>query len=177
MIALAAHTTADEAASAATYFSQQKPAQRVRVMERDRVPRSQVVGWVYAAAPGTGDEPLGQRLLEFAPDPERHETRDDTMLYIAYVPRGSLVRGRSIALIGTAGQAVACIGCHGERLQGTDTIPRVAGRSPSYLLRQLLAFQTGARAGATGQPMLPVVARLRLADMIDVVAYAASLQP
>jgi cytochrome c553 len=56
-------------------------------------------------------------------------------------------------------------------------LPHIAGQSPTYLIRQLLAFQTGARAGVTGQPMVPVIARLRLSDMIDVVAYAASLGP
>jgi cytochrome c553 len=41
----------------------------------------------------------------------------------------------------------------------------------------LLAFKTGARAGATGQPMQAVVANLQIGNMIDVAAYAASLQP
>jgi cytochrome c553 len=177
MIAVAANATAEEVASAATYFSQQKPTLRVRVIERDRVPRAQVVGWVYTAAPGGADETLGRRLLEFAPDPVRHELRDDTLVYLAYVPRGSVARGRSIALTGGAVHTVACVSCHGERLQGTDAIPRIAGRSPSYLLRQLLAFRSGARAGANGRPMLPVVARLNISDMIDAVAYAASLEP
>jgi hypothetical protein len=36
---------------------------------------------------------------------------------------------------------------------------------------------TGDRAGVTGQPMLPVGTRLRIGDLIDVVAYAASVEP
>jgi cytochrome c553 len=87
------------------------------------------------------------------------------------------MRGRSIALIGADGLSVACVSCHGDRLQGMGLVPRLAGRSPTYLIRQLLAFQTGARAGVTGQPMLPVIRRLRVGDMIDVVAYAASVGP
>jgi cytochrome c553 len=183
MLDLAAHATAAEVASAAAYFSQQRQMQRVRIVERERVPRSRVVGWVYAAAPGGGDEPLGERLMEFAPDPERHEKRDDEMQYVAYVPKGSLKRGRSMALTSRSASTpavaltVACASCHGSRLQGVGLVPGIAGRSPTYLIRQLLAFQTGARAGATSQPMLPVVAALRLNDMIDVVAYAASLKP
>jgi cytochrome c553 len=86
-------------------------------------------------------------------------------------------RGRSSALTGGGGLTVACISCHGGRLQGIGLVPRLAGRSPTYLIRQLLAFQAGDRAGVTGQPMLPVVTRLRIGDMIDVVAYAASLGP
>jgi cytochrome c553 len=177
MLDLAAHVTDAEVAAAATYFSHQHQMPRVRIIERERVPRSRVVGWVYAALPGGGDEPLGERLMEFAPDPARHEKRDDEMQYVAYVPKGSLKRGRSLAVTSAAGLAVACASCHGNRLQGVGLVPRIAGRSPTYLIRQLLAFQTGARAGATGQPMLPVVAALRINDMIDVVAYAASLKP
>lgn len=177
MIAVATHATAAEVASAATYFSQQRPIRRVRVVERDRVPRSHVVGWVYAAIAESGDELLGERLLEFAPDPARHEARDDEMQYLAYVPRGSVARGRSMARSGADGRTVACVSCHGDRLQGMGVVPRLAGRSPTYLVRQLLAFQTGARAGVAGQPMLPVAKRLRIGDMIDVVAYAASVGP
>jgi cytochrome c553 len=63
------------------------------------------------------------------------------------------------------------------QVPGTGEVPPLAGRSPSYLLRQLLAFQTGARSGPDAQPMLPVVATLDIANMIDAVAYAASLRP
>ena len=177
MISLAAHATDAEVASAAAYFSQQHPLPRVRVVESDRVPRSRVVGWVYAAVPGGADEPLGERLLEFAPDPARHEERDDAMQYVTYVPRGSLQRGQAIAMNGLGGPTTACITCHGNTLQGVGLVPRIAGRSPTYLIRQLFAFRNGVRTGSNGQPMLPVVAGLTTRGMIDVVAYAGSLQP
>jgi cytochrome c553 len=98
---------------------------------------------------------------------------DDRRGYTGHRAGGNL----GLALTGAEGLTVACVTCHGSRLQGTDLVPRISGRSPTYLLRQLLAFQTGARAGATGQPMLPVIARLKMTDMINVVAYAASLEP
>ena len=177
MIHAAKFVTAEETAVAAEYFSQQHLKSHVRVAERLRVPRSEVVGWVYAAEPGGGDELLGQRLLEFTPDAARHENRDDGLQYIAYVPIGSLKRGRSIARSGEGGLAYACVSCHGDRLQGVGLIPRIAGRSPTYLLRQLLAFKSGARSGTTGQPMLPVISHLGVKDMIAVAAYAASLEP
>ena len=177
MTHIAALATTEEVASAAEYFSQQHLNPRVRVVESSTVPHSHVIGWVYAEIPGGGEEPLGQRLMEFAPDPIRHENRDDTLRYIAYVPPGSLKRGQSIATTGSNGLTVACVSCHGAELKGLGLVPQIAGRSPSYLLRQLLAFQTGARASVTGQPMAPVVAKLQLGDMIDVAAYAASLSP
>jgi cytochrome c553 len=49
-------------------------------------------------------------------------------------------------------------------------VPPIAGRSPTYLLRPLVAFRTGA-------PMKPVADQLVLKDMIAVAAYAGSVQP
>jgi mono/diheme cytochrome c family protein len=133
-----------------------------------------VRGLVYAFSPGD-DEELGERVLEFAPDPVRHESRDETMRYVAYVPIGSI--GRGGALAGGKGPSQPCGSCHGAKLRGVGDVPGLAGRSPSYLLRQLLAFKVGTRAGLTGVPMKAVVGNLQLHDMIDVSAYAASLPP
>ena len=177
MIQTAAHTTDDELSAAAAYFAAQTLRPRVVVLERARVPVPHVVGWVYAAAKGGAVEPLGQRLLEFAPDEVRHENRDDEMRYVAYVPPGSIGRGERIAHTGTGSPATACVSCHGPQLRGVGPIPPIAGRSPTYVLRELLAFQTGARAGVTGLPMRTVVKNLRMDGMIDVAAYAASLAP
>ncbi len=175
-------TTPAEAQSAAQYFSQQKLLPRVVVRERSMVPRTQVVGSVYTPIAGGGEEPLGTRLIELTQDSEQHENRDEQMRYIAYVPPGSIARGRDIARTGVRPSgshdlAIACITCHGKKLQGVGLIPPLAGRSPSYLLRQLLAFKTGARSGAITQPMQPVIADLDLGSMIDAVAFAASLHP
>jgi cytochrome c553 len=61
----------------------------------------------------------------------------------------------------------------GSELEG----PPLAGRFASYLFRQLYGFRSGARAGDSAQPMQSVVANLTQADMIDLAAYAASLNP
>jgi cytochrome c553 len=97
-------------------------------------------------------------------------------VYTAYVPPGSVARGRLLARGGGSTAAPPCIACHGDRLQGTALIPRLAGRSPTYLLRQLVAFRSGARAGPNGALMRMVVANLQIGDMIDAAAYAASLE-
>ncbi len=60
---------------------------------------------------------------------------------------------------------------------GNGAAPPLAGRSPTYIVRQLLAFKTGERATAAGGPMLPVVEQLDVEDMIAAAAYAASLEP
>jgi cytochrome c553 len=177
MIHEAIETTEAEAEIAAQYFTREKLRQRVIVLERSRVPRTQVIGSVYTPIAKGGDEPLGTRLIELARDSTQHENRDEQMLYVAYVPPGSIARGRKLAHDGSSGKALACVTCHGERLQGVGPIPPLAGRSPSYLLRQLLAFKTGARSGATAQAMQPVVANLNIDKMIDAAAFAASLNP
>jgi len=97
------------------------------------------------------------------------------MRYTAFVSPGSVKRGRRIAMTGQDAGAQACSSCHGAHLQGVGLIPPLAGRSPTYLMRQLVAFQSGDRAGAAAAPMLPVAAKLSLADMIAVAAYAGSL--
>jgi cytochrome c553 len=56
-------------------------------------------------------------------------------------------------------------------------IPPIAGRSPSYLVRQLWDMQQGTRRGALSQLMTPVVANLSPADMTDLAAYVASRLP
>ena len=96
------------------------------------------------------------------------------------MPPGSIARGEAIARSGGnggAGLMLPCTACHGPSLQGVGLVPRLAGRSPTYLLRALVAFKTGARAGISGAPMKPVVAGMEIGNMIDAAAYAASLPP
>jgi cytochrome c553 len=177
MHAVAMNATDAEVASAARYFSGLRFTPRARVIEAARIPRMRPAGFVYARVPTGGTEPLGSRIVEGPPDFERHELRDDGMTYIAYVPRGSIERGRSIATTGTNGLATACVTCHGPRLAGMGLVPPIAGRYPTSIVRQLVAFKTGARSTPASQLMQAVVARLSVEEMIAVAAYAASLGP
>jgi len=166
-----------EVASAAEYFSALRLTRRVEVVEATLIPRVVESAWVYVMVGGEDAETLGQRIVEVAVDHERHELRDPASGYRAYVPQGSIARGRTIAQAGQGGPALACIACHGADLRGVGAIPPLAGRSPTYIVRQLLAFRTGARSAAAGAPMLPVVAQMNVDDMIAAAAYAASLDP
>jgi cytochrome c553 len=95
---------------------------------------------------------------------------------VAFVPPGSLSVGRELVESG-GGRTMPCTRCHGAHLQGLGAGPRLAGRSPSYLVRQLYDLQSGARGGRAAQQMQPVVANLTVADMAAMAAYAASLPP
>lgn len=174
MQAVAEHVSDADLATAADYFAAQILPPRVKVIERETIPRMQAKAWIYVVDPRGGTEALGWRVIEWAPDFSGHEKRDADMRYSAFVPPGSVRRGRDIAVGGKDGTIVPCVGCHGARLEGMASLPPLAGRSPTYLLRQLVAYRTGDRAGADAAPMQAVVAQLGIEDMIAVAAYAAS---
>jgi cytochrome c553 len=166
-----------EITQAAAYFSALRLKRRVEVVEADRVPVTHAAGWLYVRTEAASEEPLGERIIEVARDPERHEMRDPRSGSIAYVPPGSIARGREIVMSGAGGLTLPCGSCHGTDLRGVGLIPPIAGRSPTYLLRQLLAFRTGARSTPAGQPMQAVVARLEVNDMIALAAYIGTQEP
>ena len=177
MHTVAMNATPEDIASAAQYFSRLRTRPRVRVIESARIPQMREAGFVYARAPGKGTEPIGHRIVEGPPDFERHELRDDEITYVAYVPPGSIKRGRFIATTGTNGLTTACVTCHGAKLAGAGLVPPLAGRYPTYIVRQLVGFKTGARSTPASQPMKAVVSGMSVDDMIAVAAYAGSLAP
>ena len=67
--------------------------------------------------------------------------------------------------------------CHGADLRGMGPVPGLAGRSPSYLARQMYDMQQGVRKGQWTELMKPVVAKLTEEDMMNIAAYAASQKP
>ena len=56
-------------------------------------------------------------------------------------------------------------------------IPGIAGRQPSYMMRQLYDFKQGTRNGVGAQLMQPTIANLNIEDMTNIVAYLASIIP
>jgi cytochrome c553 len=62
-------------------------------------------------------------------------------------------------------------------LKGLAGTPALAGRSPSYLYRQLFDMQHGTRKGPAVALMMPEVAHLKDDDRVAIVAYIASLKP
>jgi cytochrome c553 len=165
-----------EIEQAAAYFAGLKPRAVIKVVEAVTVPKTRVAGWFLAVATGDETEPIAGRIIEVPEDLERFEMRDARSHFIAYVPPGSVEQGRQLATAGN-GKSSPCTICHGLDLKGLGPIPGIAGRSPSYLVRQLYDFQHGARAGPWSPLMAPNVASLTLGDMVALAAYAASLPP
>jgi cytochrome c553 len=167
MVATAKAATDADVKAAAAYFSALKLRPWIRVEEAARVPTTD----------GTGaTEPIGNRILEIPEDVGRTELRDSRSGFVAYAPPGSLVRGAGLVATG-GGKTLPCGICHGEDLHGLGPVPALAGRSPSYLFRQLYDLKHGSRAGSWAALMQPVVANLDEPDMIALAAYAASREP
>jgi cytochrome c553 len=177
MLQIADSVTDTEVAEAARYFSTVRARRGSRVVESDSIPRFMTLNGLSTLLPGNEREALGDRLIDVTLDLRRHELHDPMTEYVAYVPRGSLARGRVLALRGPGGGVKGCTSCHGADLRGVKLVPPIAGRYPSYLLRQLIAFRTGARNGPTSAPMHEVTAALSLRDMIAAAAYAGSRAP
>ena len=177
MTAIAKASNEEEIKSAAAYFSALKPATNIKVVETDTVPVTQIARVFYMLVKDGGTEPIGQRIIETPVDAAQFEHRDTRSQFIAYVPKGSIAKGEVLATTGGAGITTPCITCHGPDLRGVAPIPGIAGRSPSYLVRQLYDFQQHARAGSAGAPMAPVVEKLSPDDMISLAAYVTSLTP
>jgi cytochrome c553 len=177
MVASAKAMTDDEVQAAAAYFAALKPKRLIKVVESETAPKTYIARLFYAKSPQGGTEPLGRRIVEVPDDVEQFELRDSQASFTAHVPPGSLARGEALVRTGGNGTTVACTTCHGVDLKGVGEIPRIAGRSPSYLMRQLFDIRHGARAGTGSVPMQAIVAPLSEDDMIALAAYVASLPP
>jgi cytochrome c553 len=177
MIALAKAASDEEIRASAEYFAALKPRAAIKVVETDTVPKTAVAGWFLADAKSGEREPIGNRIIEIPEDLAQFENRDARSRFIAYVPVGSIQKGKDLVAKGVGGGGTQCAGCHGPTLGGVGDIPAIAGRSPSYAVRQLHDFKSGARAGSGSELMKPVVEKMTLDDMIALAAYAASLPP
>ena len=177
MIGFAKAMTDAEIKAAAEYYGAIKWTRWIKVVETSTVAKTRIAGGMFLRIEGNETEPLGQRIIE-APE----KTEDTELLrnprsgFIAYVPVGSVKKGEALVTSG-GGKTTQCAVCHGADLLGLGPVPGIAGRSPSYLARQLYDMQTGARKGLWTDLMKPVVAKLTAEDMLNISAYTASRMP
>ena len=178
MIAIAKAMTDEEVKSAAEYFGSMKWTPWIKVVEANMVPKTRSTGGMFLKLEGHETEPIGRRIIESPEDTERTEAlRDPRSGFFAYVPVGSIKQGQALVTSGGSGKTSACGVCHGAELKGLGPVPGLAGRSPSYIVRQMYDMQQGARKGIWTELMVPVVAKLTNDDMLAIAAYTASLAP
>ena len=166
--------------AAAEYFAALKPGVWTKVVEAATVPKTYVgqgaMRFVSAGA-DAGTEPIGNRIIVVPQDEARAHARDPHSGFIDYVPVGSIAKGEALVKTG-GGKTTPCVMCHSLNLKGLGTDwPPLAGRPPTYIVRQLHDMQTGARSGAAMALMKPVVEKLTIDDMIAIAAYVGSREP
>jgi len=161
---------------AADYFSKLPYQSRTRLIETATVPKTHWGFFVLVPNKDAAREPIGERIIETPADLNNHDIGDERVENIAYVPPGSIARGAVIAAKGVRA-APACESCHGANLQGVGIIPPLAGRSPTYIVRELILFRTGQRSNPQAAPMRMEASQLSINDMVAVAAYAASRKP
>ena len=175
MLAVAKASNDAEVKIAAEYFSKLKYQKWIRVVETDRVPKIAVGDRNMLNVVSNAKEPIGKRILEVPENLERTEWRDSKSGFIAYVPKGSIARGKKLVESGAG--AFPCAACHGPDYKGNGAVPALAGRSPAQIVRQLYDFKAGARNGPGAAMMKPEVANMTDDMRIDIAAYFASLEP
>lgn len=177
MMRIGAVTSDEEARVAAEYFAAIEFKPWIRVIETNTVPVTRFAGSIHQVVEGGGMEPIGVRVVEIPEDLHRTQLRDDTSGFIAYVPEGALERGAHLVNTGGDGRTVSCTICHGTDLRGIGPVPALAGRSPSYMARQLYDLKRGNRNGSWSDLMDSAVTNLTVENIVDIVAYTASLEP
>lgn len=166
---------------AADYFSRLKLPSIRRVVETATVPKTHWQEFVLAPDKDGAREPLGERIIEVSNEQTLSDWGDERIGYTAYAPPGSIARGAVIAAQGT-GAVAACESCHGAQLRGQamrgmGIAPPLAGRSPTYIVKELILFRLGHRTDPAALPMRAEASQLTVPEMVDVAAYAASRKP
>jgi len=184
MAGFASAMTDDEIRAAAKYFSSMPSTPWIKVVESETAPKTRTPnGMMFLTLAGSeaGSEPLGQRIIETPVNADETDIlRNPRAGFVAYVPPGSLKKGQALVENGvtaSGAKVTPCTACHGLDLRGLGPVPRLAGRSPSYMARQLYDIQHGNRAGTWTPLMTAVVANLGPDDLLTASAYLASLEP
>ena len=186
MVATAKAATDEDIRIAAEYFSKLPLKPWIKVVESKTAPKTEILGGMLVPLK-EGTEPIGDRIIEVPVDAHLTELlRDSQSPFVAYVPPGSIAKGEALVMTGgarsaggkiVAGKTAACGTCHGADLTGYEDVPPIAGRSPSYMVRQMLDMQKGNRKGPGVKWMKPVVANLSMSDMVAIAAYVSSRPP
>jgi cytochrome c553 len=140
MTMLAKAMTEDEMKQAAAYFSSVTWRPHVRVVETNLVPNTKIQGELFIPTGEEGGEPIGNRIIEVPTDVDENQVlRSSRGTWIAYVPVGSIKKGKDLVLNGgmkivngqiVQGKTTACGTCHGMDLLGLLPMCR---RSPGGL--------------------------------------------
>lgn len=175
MAMIAASLTPEERRQVARYYSSMPYRKMVRVVETAEAPAVRTTrNGLLLPLEGEAPVALGNRIIEVPEYPERTEVnRDPRAGWIVYAPVGSLATGRKLADTG-GGKTIPCKFCHAAGLTGMAEFPGIAGKTASYVMRQLWDIKQGTRESPV---MQVVVENLSVAELTALSAYVASLDP
>jgi|TARA_B110000483_G_scaffold242295_2_gene327662 cytochrome c553 len=175
MARIAAWLTEEEKQQVAQYYSSIPFRSMIRVVESEQAP--QVRASLNRLTMPDEDAPwqnLGNQIVEVTEDLEETEImRNPRGTFVAYVPIGSLAKGEELVTTG-AGKTIPCGACHGLDLKGIGDVPSIAGRTASYIMRQLWDVKQVTRVSPL---MTPVLTNLTAEDMMNISAYLATQAP
>jgi cytochrome c553 len=178
MDTLAANMSDEEVKTVVDFYSSLKPRHWIKVIETDTVPKTYISKHLMRLPVAGGEtEPIGNRIIETPEDPALGSARDARGDFIAYVPKGSIAKGQELVTNGIGSSGMGCTMCHGFSLEGQGAVPRLAGMSPSYAVRQFVSFQDGTRSGTSAEVMKGALTGITTEQMIAITAYLASLPP
>jgi len=183
MAGFAQAMTDEEITAAAKYFTSIPATPWITVVESETVPKTKAAAGMLLTREGAEAdvEPIGERIIETPVNARDTDfLRNPRSGFIAYVPLGSLKKGEALVMNGVTAngnKVIACAVCHGPDLRGLGPVPILAGRSPSYVVRQLYDMQHGNRNGVWSPLMSPVLGNLGPADILAAAAYLTSLPP
>ena len=181
MTNFAKNMTDEEIEQSARYFSSIPTTTWVQVVESPTAPKVRPQAQLFIPLEGAeaGIEPIGNRIVEVPQNTRDAEfLRNSRTGFLAYVPPGSLKKGQALVNDGvtaSGAKITACTVCHGADLRGIGQAPPIAGRSPSYIARQLYDMQHGNRSGPWAMLMIPVVTKMGPEDLLNSSAYVGSL--
>ena len=176
MIAFAKTMTDDEIRATAEYYGSIPYTPWIKVIETKTVPKTRILSdGLFLKLEGNQTEPIGNRIVEV---PESTvatwDLRDDRSPFTAYAPIGSIKKGEALVTTGGGGKTLQCAICHGAQLGGIGPVPALAGRSPSYIARELYDMQHGTRKGPWSGLMQRAVEKLTTEDIVAICAYISS---
>ena len=178
--------TDEEIKQAATYFSSIPLTPWVKVVESATAPKARPQAGLFLPLEGAeaGIEPIGERIMEVPED--TRAVRIPAQLAFGLprlcAARQPARRAKTWSMNGVTGsgeKVTACTVCHGSDLRGIGQAPPLAGRSPSYIARQLYDMQHGNRSGPWALLMAPgsrQAQRRRSADVCRLHRLAAAVR-
>src|SRR4051812_28967376 len=97
MAPIAKAITEEDLLASAEYYAALRPTRWTRVVESETAPVTRLgLGAVRYRVPGRGTEKLGERIITVPEDDVLGERRDGHTGFVAYVPPGSVARGRAL---------------------------------------------------------------------------------